>query len=422
MHGACGSQAEAPRTRADPTLALLYAFAFVGFPLISVLPVTIGVPSRPISVAYRIVVLALAIFAIARWFVSRRRLVGGWPLACFAILWVLLLARLIWDSAFVLLPLDLEWGEYFSFAIGISLVPAVAMLEIPSASTLRLALWLTHVFGVLALLTVGALAVTTILQGRLLERLGTDVLNPASVGYLAATVLVTSLATNALLRRSRSRVARLVSLAGAALMIIAVAVAVASVTKGVILDVLATLLLVATLGIDRKMSPARVAARLFGVAMAVGTAVALAFVIEEVSSIGTVSRITGFLDDESTYQRTLMARGALEQFAAHPWLGDAIVELGSRDYPHNVFLEAAMATGIVGLIALAALVLAAVRAAAELTRQGWVHAWLALLFAEYLIAAALSGSLIFLSPFWAASAGVLAVAGAGSRDHSQRTS
>lgn len=421
MHGACGSQAAAPRTRADPTLALLYALAFVGFPLISVLPVAIGVPSRPISIAYRIVVLALALFAISRWFISRRRLVGGWPLACFVVLWVLLLARLIWDSAFVLLPLDLEWGEYFSFAIGISLVPAVAMLEIPSVSTLRLSLWLTHVLGVLALLAVGALAVTSLLQGRLLERLGTDVLNPASVGYLAATVLVTSLATNAHLWRSPSRVARLAALAWPVLMIVAIAAAVASVTKGAILAVLATLL-VATLGIDRKMSAARVAARLFGVAVAVGSTIAVAFVIEEVSSIGAVSRVTGFLDDESTYQRTLMARGAIEQFAAHPWLGDAIVELGSRDYPHNVFLEAGMATGIVGLAALAALVLAAVRAAAELMRQGWVHAWLALLFAEYLIAAALSGSLIFLSPFWAASAGVLAVAGAGCRDHSQRTS
>lgn len=397
--------------RADAALALLYALAFVGFPFVSALPLLLGVSSRPVSVAYRIAVLGLAIFLIVRWFVVPRRIAAGWPLVCFALVWMLLTGRLVWDALLVQLPLDLEWGEFFAFALGVCLVPAIAMLEVPSSATLRMSLWLTHLLGVVALLAVSALGVMSLLQGRLLERLGTDVLNPASVGYLAATVLVTALATNALLRQNRNVIAFLARFAGVCGMAIAIAVALASVAKGAILAVIATLLVVALLGVGGRVAPARRIVRLIAVLVVGAAAVLVAIAIEDVTSLSTVSRVTGFLDDESTFERTKMIRGALEQFAAAPWFGDAAVELGSRTYPHNVFLEAAMTTGIVGLIAFALFVLAAARAAWALTRRGWGEAWLALLFGEYLIAAALSGSLFFLSGFWAVAVGVLAAQG-----------
>ena len=63
--------------------------------------------------------------------------------------------------------------------------------------------------------------------------------------------------------------------------------------------------------------------------------------------------VTRFLTSDagnafSNVGRETMIQGAIRQFEDHPLFGDAINERTSETYPHNVFLEAFMATGLFG--------------------------------------------------------------------------
>jgi hypothetical protein len=106
-------------------------------------------------------------------------------------------------------------------------------------------------------------------------------------------------------------------------------------------------------------------------------------------------------------ERVVMLRGAWDQFASHPWLGDAVVERTTRSYPHNMFLEAGMSIGVVGLTCMAAFATTALAAAVRSFRAGWEFAWLAVVYLIHLVASVVSGSIIFSYPFWAAAIAVL---------------
>lgn len=87
--------------------ALLVTCAYFGFPIAALAPVLVGMPSRSISVAYRVLVAAASLMYL--WLVPRAQRVAisvpvQWALG---LLTLLLLARLAWDSYVAQLPLDL---------------------------------------------------------------------------------------------------------------------------------------------------------------------------------------------------------------------------------------------------------------------------------------------------------------------------
>jgi len=354
-----------------------------------------------------------SLWIIARWVRGLTRFRGGPIVWVFFSFWGLLLARLVWDETFSALPLPLDWTDYWLFGVGVSLVPAVALLEVPTGATLRLALTLTEVMGVasvVGLVWLGAAAVRNVgLTGEAgeLDRLATTAVNPAYLGYMAVTVFTVSsfLIIDAV--RTSSASPGLILLRGAAVLI-SVGAMVASASKGPI--AVAAIISVVFLFVRGKHARSTRAAllRLLMLAVVATAGVSAAIVLEESTSLRPVSRFTEFVNDQSTLERQQMLEGAFKQFSGSPILGDDIVELSSLTYPHDILLESLMSTGVVGGALLAVLMVYSLRRAWELIGSGDGREWLSLVHIVFWLLAMTAGSLIFTPHIWATTSAILA--------------
>ena len=106
-------------------------------------------------------------------------------------------------------------------------------------------------------------------------------------------------------------------------------------------------------------------------------------------------------------ERYFLWREALSQFMTSPIFGSGLVVDGYFSYPHNAFIEAFMATGVVGGFAFCAFVFVCMKRAFELIRYAPQYGWASVLFVHYLMYLQFSSSLITNAYFWYAAAAVL---------------
>lgn len=394
---AAGAVGERSRDRPDWLYAALVSLSIVGFPLVSVVPAALAIPSRPISIGFRLVMLGLALGLLSRLLVGSAILASRTALACVGAFMLMLLLRIVWEASVRTFPLDLPWGEIIAFAALVSLLPALALLQVTKEPTMQLALRQIELLGAAALIALAVLGARLLGQPEAMTRLATDVLNPSSIGYLALTVFLVTV--------YRLMSLRPVRFAGAAARVLLAAVAllvmVATASKGPVLAALLVGVMAAFGRVSRGHDLGRVLV-IFIVLCIVGVLLwTAARVIEDVTSLQTVSRFAGVLTDPSTSDRALLARSAFEQFANSPLIGSDLVERSLRAYPHNVMLEALLTTGIIGFIPFLGLNLLAFRAAWRLVAERPALAWVGLLHVQYQVAALLAGSLIYGSVSWA---------------------
>jgi O-antigen ligase len=384
-------------TKADWVYASLASLSVVGFPLISIVPAAVGIPSRPLSYVFRIGVLALALVVLARLATGRRTVSNRTALALMAGFALLVMLRVVWEASVRTFPLPLNWDEILAYATLVSILPAMALLQAPNKATLRLALVQTEAVGSVALVGLALLGVRSLGSAEAMTRLATEVLNPSSVGYLALTVLLVCtyrLATE-VPRRIAPTVLRAL-LSGFALLVM-----VAAASKGPVLAAMLIGLLVVVSVATRRRSAVHAVG--FAAILCVGGWLvwSAAQIIEDMTPLQTVSRFTGALADPSTSDRALLARSAFEQFASSPIIGSDLVERTLRAYPHNVLLEALLVTGILGFVPYLALNLIALRSAWRVLQARQGVGWVAMLHFEYQIAALLAGSLVYGAVSWA---------------------
>jgi O-antigen ligase len=145
--------------------------------------------------------------------------------------------------------------------------------------------------------------------------------------------------------------------------------------------------------------------------LCIGATAYAAFYAESETSIHPISRIGIAAEDSGSILRLEMMRDATTQYLDNPILGSATVEVRSRTYPHNILVEAFMATGTFGGLLTLCLIAVSLRASWVLVRSA-ACGWVALVFVQYLIADLLSGSLFLAERLWYYSIGV-AVLSAG---------
>jgi O-antigen ligase len=104
-------------------------------------------------------------------------------------------------------------------------------------------------------------------------------------------------------------------------------------------------------------------------------------------------------DDQSSIERLALQGSAVSAFLASPLLGSAFVEPLEFTYPHNLFIETALALGVVGLALLTPLLVRCVRGALGLARRG--RLFLPMLFMQYFVGSQLSGAIWGNAAFWA---------------------
>lgn len=388
-------------------LAFIYVLTVIGFPLVATVPSIVGVSSQVATVPYRVLVLGLALGILFGWWVRGTRICFNSAVLATLALWALLLARMVFDTVIDPLPgqINIPVSQFLQLSVGACFVPALAFLEFPSDRTLDLARRWIEVLGAVAMLAILYVGLRGVFQGQVLYRLATPVLNPISVGHVGVSVLIVTLCGMA----DSGRIARLLR---TLLIALCVVVIVASVSRGPIAAALVAVLLVALRlrGQKRKIG---LPAMLLRIALIMAGSAAVVYAVnllEEGGYIDFIGRLTDTLQDVAAQERAAMIAGAWRQFTDNPLLGSAFVELRFMMNPHNILLESLMALGIAGLALLLLSMTASLVATAQVLRAGSRHAWVGLIYLQYVINAMLSGSLFTDNAFWAFGLGVIALA------------
>lgn len=362
-------------SRWAPWLLLLNLF---GYPLIGLIATIADIDSVFASIPLRAVTLTVSLYVIvctarrARWW---RR--NAW-LAAF---WIVYLLRLIYDSTVVQLP---GAAEALGVFVGISLVPSVAS---GSAGMLALgpnrgARFLAFCGGFICALTVIIYlfdlgAARTIDADNTGGRLAFEAVNPITLGHVGASTLI------ALVSLSRGKMSATDGLFVLAIAVLATWTLLLAGSRGPIVALACSVAFFA-------LATGRIGWVLaFGVGLGSALIYTDSVILERFSTATT---------DLSGLERLIIQGNAIVQFLASPLYGSAYVELESMEYPHNLFIETAMALGIGGLLILLVLLARAMRLAWRGIGMG--QTLVPLLFIQYFVGAQFSGSLWGGAPLW----------------------
>ena len=400
------ASAVAPGPGPSLALAAMYALTIVGFPLVSTLPVLLGLDSQLATVPYRAAIVVLTLGIFFGWWLRGRSVLFTWPVRLALLLWVLLIARMFIDAVIDPLPGELEMpvAQLLLLSLGGCFLPALVFLETPSDATLDIARRAIEIVGVVALLLILYLGLRGVFEGRILRRLATSVLNPISVGHLGVSVFIVALcglAGSSLLAKAFRWL----------LILTSVVVIVASASRGPILAALMVAVVYSFVRRRRRSLALSVLVFRLALLAAVIAAVVLAInYLEQEGYISLIERFSDTLEDIAAQERIAMAIGAWTQFTDHPLFGSAFVELRHYTYPHNIVLESLMATGVVGAGLLLAYLGATILASMRLILASPSVAWIGFIVLQYVVHGMVSGSLYLDGAFWAYGFGALVVA------------
>lgn len=389
---------------AQRSVALLYALTIAGYPLVSAIPTVLGTNSRGASVLFRAAMIFLAFYVIALK-VRRRETYRGaaWlPLLAF---WMLYATRIAADVVFRPIDLKLHGYEYIMWAIGTCFIPMLAFMTHSGTETLRLAARYTFWCCVLALM--GALYVTYVELSLGISdaygsgRLGSETLNPISLGNLGVSLTLLSI----YYFPRRGWLAR-AGLAG--LVIAGLFTAFASGSRGPIAALGVCLLLQAWVW-SRRRPATELMIGLLVMACVSAALIIGAFQVEDRFGFRIVSRFTSgssFSAGSSEGHITYLA-DARDEFVQHPIFGSALDEIRSHDYPHNVLVESFMATGVVGGFMFGAFLLWSLLRGISLA-IGTNTRWLAFLLVQQVVVGLTAGALYLSGSMWSMSAAGIA--------------
>jgi hypothetical protein len=397
---------------ADPslTLVVLYAAQLGGFALFAMLPELVPIPAATVTSIFRLLVVLVSLASVFLCVRQMRPLHASYLWLVLALIWFMLLLRLAYDVAMPGSPYPRPPNEYVAIAIGACIIPMLAMLEVPSRRTCELGWFMALIVTAASCIMLLLLFASGSIALSWASRLSTTVLNPITIGYLGANMVVLS-ATAPFSWHRHGFLWRF--LGNTMLFTIAAAGALLTVASGsrgpMIALVLTTLVWMAISPVKRTARSWRVLARIVIVVGGTAGLVVVALVVGELLGINPFERFLWILSDASTSYREQAVSGALLQFAGSPIIGDRVLEQTTFDYPHNVLVEALMATGVVGGLALAIYMTYAAVSSLRIIRRNVSCQWLGMCCLIQLFASVTSGSLYLSDTFWTLSAATIAM-------------
>jgi hypothetical protein len=350
----------------------------VGYPLFGLIASALDWESTVVSLPFRIVVIVLSAMIVMRLGRSSSAgKLGPWLIS----FWFIYLMRLGYDAGVVGMQGAVEAIVFF---VAISLLPALGngVAGVDALSQRRTA-WLLATTG-------GTICVIAILmsllgwgQARAIDasssggRLAFEAVNPITLGHVAVTTLV------ALICLTRERLKL-----GQWLLLIGVGYAASwcmllAASRGPILCL-------GAVGVVYALATGR---WLWILLMSAGIAAVLVN-----TETALMARFSQGVDDPASLERLFIQGNAILQFLSSPIFGSAFAELESLTYPHNLFIETAMALGMIGLILLFGLLIVGMLSSIRLMRRGEFLQPLLLL--QYFLAAQFSGSLWGAPALW----------------------
>lgn len=383
------------RIRPSFLISLIIVWSIAGFQLVAGLANILGISSTGWVFSFRAFIALVSGLLVLEGLI-RRRLHFGIGTFLFFAFWAAYSMRLVHGTIIDPQPLGRPAFIYWSFGIGACLVPAWAVaLHGNSIKSGVLSLWLVSLSTIFLL--IAYFAGSTVVQsetGRVYDtgRLMLESINPIKVGHTAATLV---LCVHWLIRFSRPSKPRILALL--ALTLFAGLMLFESGSRGPLVAMLIGMIFLEALKGGWSL--------LFMIMLGVVVSPFLVFdmsALDHLLGVSFFSRLDAALTfaDASSRMRLAQLSGAWQLFLDNPLLGGALEDPTFRIYPHNIIVEAFMATGIFGgLLLLVLCVWALLKAFAEALLSP-ESALVGALFVQYLLAAQFSSSIWGAYPFW----------------------
>jgi hypothetical protein len=398
-----------PRRRIQWLVVVTFAVALAGFPLIALLPPLFNVESRVITVPFRAFCVFFSCVVLAVYGIYRNHLVRGWYWFGVTMLWALLLIRMTFDLIIHPIATVIPSSDYWPMALGLSLVLPLSLAVVGTRETYTIGRRICFPLVCIAAVLIAGTGLRSYSSSAYSEgRLGTEVLNPISIGQLGASLVILSLSGPLLKRRWLDVTLRIVS-SGVGVMMTLLTNARGA--QG------ALFICILLLMIKAGRKPFIIL--ILSVVCLAYPFIQVVDMVESSTQIRVFGRWSETIDPTQTTSagfRIVLLQRAFQQFLEHPVTGNAMVEVESGLYPHNIVAEAFMATGIMGGVVLLGLLVFGCRCANKLVSSGPAYRWIGLLYFQVVVASMLSGSLLADNSFWIWSHAAVAAFAAVRRD------
>jgi len=391
------SQAVPPTRLERRFYALFLALATTGYPIAGLVTSALEIEGSTASYAFRTLVIAMGalIGGIALYHGRMRAL----PLSI--LLFFMMYAVRLYHDTFLDFLLGADTASLFFIAV--VLLPTIGAALGFDAYDEKSHAWATFLvagfasFGVtlFQLLGIAQLAGDTGNAGRV----EFEALNPITIGYAG---LFTMLAAAVLWRRAAQEYRPFLAIGS----LVGLYALVESASRGPLVSGLACIAFIAL---------ARGRFILFGFLMVI--AAYGAFYLSS-TDLALFSRLRETGEDLSSLERLVYLQNAIDLAVANPIFGHAFIDTISYNFPHNLFIETAMAIGVFGLALMIYIQSAMMVSATRMARAGYTL--LPLLVVSAFVNAQLSASIWSTAEFWIPAALTLMMGRVLKRDAAER--
>jgi len=379
---------------------LCITLSLFGYEIVAAFATVAGVVSTPYAIAMRGLVVFTSLVVIVYYASKNCKQLKNNTLAFGLFLfWVLYLFRIFYSTAFSNEVLAYNWTYYWIWSVGACLVPitAILLMEISAQQFVKIFKYsylILIVSGLVATLKGSGLELDG--DGELVEkgRLVVAALNPISMGQLGVSILILSIWALCYRFQQFLFVFKLLFLIN---IVIGVYLIVGSNSRGPLLSALACMcymILFSSQKIRFYISS------IFGIFLFIFPIIAL--YVEDNYGFSTYSRIVdeNQIESESTTNRLDRYYSVWSDFIQNPLFGSGLEEPIFGGYPHNIFVEGYMSTGIVGGTLLMMLMLLTTVHSIKIYKHNAAYSWISLIFVQYITSAQFSGAIYASTHLW----------------------
>tara|TARA_R110001606_G_scaffold314556_7_gene461335 strand:+ start:105 stop:1391 length:1287 start_codon:yes stop_codon:yes gene_type:complete len=372
----------------------------MGYPIASLFSQVTGIENQIAAIAMRGAILACAVTIL----IGSLRISSRLAVALFTLFWGGYILRLAFTFGLTNEVVSEPASTFFIWGLGVCLMPSVAVLLYKGHldfAKMRLTFAILGAVAMVGILLLGGTAIETA-EGQTFDqnRWNLATINPITIGHLGASLVLTA---SAALLYEKSKGRRLLfygAIAGIGLIGLFLAN-----SRG---PLVAMAVAIGTYGLAQIRS--KRAWRYSMIVMLGGLVVLYRKTDALFEASGILDRFARLAtgEDRSAMTRTELYSDGIAQFLASPFVGDGLEVRSLGFYPHNVILEAFIATGVIGGITFLVLTLMSIRASYRIMKLDSPKAFMALLAMQYIVAGQFSGAIYQAGPMWVLMAGVLA--------------
>ncbi|SDL31945.1 O-antigen ligase [Catalinimonas alkaloidigena] len=384
---------------------ITYVLSLSGLAIVSSIVeiLNISTDSSVPFILFRLLFLMLSVVLIA-FNIQNVKLINSIDGLLFVAFVLMYTLRILLDTVFFTTPLRLPSYNYILFAYGVCFIPFIAF----RFSQIKL-FKREIVIALLVILLIASVFVLISVLDKIQSqefrngRLSNDKFSPIFLGHLGASLFVMSLYCFFSKLIDGNIYVKLVSILG---IVVGMIVVIMAASRGPILSLIIVAAVYMFYYSSKKFFIYLFCVFAFGFIFS-----GEIFSFIDVSGSSAVRRLERMFDgeDESGSIRLDEWDGAIDQFVDSPLIGNSLEEQKYHFYPHNIYLEGFMSTGVIGGMPFIGLLLMAMYRAFKHIQYSSEYTWVALLFIQYAIASFFSGAIYSNGPYWYFMASVFSI-------------